>query len=127
MMQGIVDRNCEAKIRLAVGNADGQRQMIDALIDTGFTGFLMLPMAVVVNLKLQVYRRETGILADGSRRTFDVYRGLVLWDGEKRSVDINASESEPLVGMNLLYGYRIQIDATEGGLVSITRLSKGKS
>lgn len=74
MMHGVVDRNCEAKIRLAIGNADGRRQMIDALIDTGFTGFLMLPMSVVMDLSLKVYRRETGILADGSRRTFDMYR-----------------------------------------------------
>lgn len=43
-MQGIVDQNCEAMIRLVVGNADSQRQVVDAVIDTGFTGFLTLPV-----------------------------------------------------------------------------------
>jgi clan AA aspartic protease len=123
MMQGIVDQNCEATIRLVVGNADSQRQMIDAVIDTGFTGFLTLPVSVLVDLKLRAYRREEGILGDGSTCIFDVYRGLVIWDGELRRIDINESDTEPLVGMSLLYGYRMQLDAIEGGTVTIQALS----
>ena len=116
MMQGIVNQNCEAMIRLIVGNADSQRQVIDAVIDTGFTGFLTLPLSVLTNLNLRAYRREEGILGDGSTCIFDVYRGLVNWDGEFRRIDINASETTPLVGMSLLYGYRIQLDAIEEGI-----------
>jgi clan AA aspartic protease len=123
MMQGIVDQNCEATIRLVVGNADSQRQMIDAVIDTGFTGFLTLPFSVLVDLNLRAYRREEGILGDGSTCIFDVYRGLVIWDGELRRIDINESDTEPLVGMSLLYGYRMQLDAIEGGTVTIQALS----
>ncbi|NJM64292.1 MAG: clan AA aspartic protease [Acaryochloris sp. RU_4_1] len=110
MMQGIVDRNCEAIIRLAIGNAGSQRQMVDAVIDTGFTGFLTLPFSVLTDLNLRAYRREEGILGDGSTCIFDVYRGLVIWDGELRRIDINESNTEPLVGMSLLYGYRVQFD-----------------
>jgi clan AA aspartic protease len=123
MMQGIVDRNCEATIRLVVGNTDSQRQVIDAIIDTGFTGFLTLPLSVLLNLGLQAYRREQGTLGDGSTCIFDVYRGMVNWDGEFRRIDINASETTPLVGMSLLYGYRVQFDAIERGLVTIQSLS----
>jgi clan AA aspartic protease len=110
MMQGIVDQNCEATIRFVVGGLDSQRQVVDAVIDTGFTGFLTLPLSVLSSLGLRLYRREEGILGDGSTCVFDVYRGLVIWDGELRKVDINASESTPLVGMSLLYGYRMQLD-----------------
>lgn len=123
MMQGIVDQNCEATIRLVVGNVDSQRQMIDAVIDTGFTGFLTLPSSVLADLNLRAYRREEGILGDGSTCIFDVYRGLVIWDGELRRIDINESDTEPLVGMSLLYGYRMQLDAIEGGTVTIQALS----
>jgi clan AA aspartic protease len=123
MMQGIVDQNCEATIRLVVGNVDSQRQMIDAAIDTGFTGFLTLPSSVLADLNLRAYRREEGILGDGSTCVFDVYRGLVIWDGELRRIDINESDTEPLVGMSLLYGYRMQLDAIEGGTVTIQALS----
>jgi clan AA aspartic protease len=123
MMQGIVDQNCEARIRLVIGNADSQRQTIDAIIDTGFTGFLTLPLSVLTRLELQAYRREAGTLGDGSVCIFDVYRGLVIWDGESRSIDINLSETVPLVGMSLLYGYRLQVDTIEGGIVKIQSLS----
>ncbi|MBW4579226.1 MAG: clan AA aspartic protease [Tildeniella nuda ZEHNDER 1965/U140] len=123
MMHGIVDQNCEATIRLVVGNANSQRQVIDAVIDTGFTGFLTLPLPILNSLNLQAYRREAGTLGDGSTCIFDVYRGVVLWDGEVRRIDINESETEPLVGMSLLYGYRVQLDAIEGGTVIIQSLS----
>jgi clan AA aspartic protease len=123
MMHGIVDRNCEATIRLVVGNVDSQRQLIDAVIDTGFTGFITLPLAVITSLDLKLYGREEGSLGDGSSCIFDVYTGLVIWDGELRRIDVNASETTPLVGMSLLYGYRMQLDAIEGGSVTIQSLS----
>ena len=123
MIQGIVDHNCEATIRLVIGNAESQRQVIDAVIDTGFTGFLTLPLSVLTNLNLRAYRREAGILGDGSTCIFDVYRGFIHWDGTFRQVDINAADASPLVGMSLLYGYRVQFDAIEGGTVTIQSLN----
>jgi clan AA aspartic protease len=122
MMNGIVNQNCEATIRLVVSNQSKQRRAIDAVIDTGFTGFLTLPLIVINSLNLRLYSREEGTLGDGSTCIFDVYSGLVIWDGEYRYIDVNAAETEPLVGMSLLYGYRIQLDAIEGGIVVIQSL-----
>ena len=123
MMNGIVDQNCEATLRLVVSNESKQRQVIDAVIDTGFTGFLTLPLTVINSLNLRLYSREEGTLGDGSTCIFDVYSGLIIWDGEYRYVDVNAAETEPLVGMSLLYGYRMQLDAIEGGIVVIQSLN----
>ncbi len=123
MMNGIVDQNCEAKIRLVVSNESKQTEVIDAVIDTGFTGFLTLPLTVINSLNLQLYSREEGTLGDGSTCIFDVYSGLVICDGEYRYIDVNAAETDPLVGMSLLYGYRMQLDAIEGGTVTIQALS----
>jgi clan AA aspartic protease len=123
MINGIVDQNYEATIRLIVTNASEQRQLINAVIDTGFTGFLTLPLTVIDSLNLNLYSREEGVLGDGSTCIFDVYSGLVIWDGEYRYIDVNASETDPLVGMSLLYGYRIQLDAIKGSTVTIQALS----
>ena len=82
----------------------------------------MLFLSVIQQLDLQVYRHEVGVLADGSRRTFNVYRGSVICDGERRSVDCNASEAYSLIGMSLLYGYRMQINVIEGSRVTISKL-----
>ena len=122
MMYGKIDQNFEAMIRLVVGNSESKRQTIDALIDTGFTGFLSLPIVVISDLNLKLCGREEGTLGDGSLCTFDVYRGFIIWDGQLRRIDINAAETTSLVGMSLLKGYRMQLDAIVGGEVSIRSL-----
>ena len=123
MMNGIVDQNCEATLRLVISKETKQGQVIDAVIDTGFTGFLTLPLFVISSLGLELYSREEGTLGDGSTRIFDVYTGLVIWDGEYREIDVNAAETDPLIGMSLIYGYRMQLDAVEGGMVTLQALS----
>ncbi|WP_293073541.1 hypothetical protein [Moorena sp. SIO3H5] len=35
MMYGVVNTNCEATIRLVVGNENAQRQMIEAVVEGG--------------------------------------------------------------------------------------------
>jgi clan AA aspartic protease len=122
MMQGIVDQNCEATIQLVVSNTNKQRKVIDAVLDTDFTGFLTLPLTILTAVNLQAYSREEGTLGDGSTCIFEVYSGFVIWDGEFRRIDINASEASPLIGMSLLYGYREQFDTVEGGTVTIQSL-----
>jgi predicted aspartyl protease len=53
---------------------------------------------------------------------FDFYTATVIWDGQYREVDIAASETDPLLGMAMLYGYRLQVDNVEGGIVEIKAL-----
>jgi len=47
----------------------------------------------------------------------------VIWDGTRRIVEIDAVDTDPLIGMGLLYGYDIRIQAIEGGSVTIEALS----
>ena len=119
MMQGFVNQNCEAMIQVAVGHANKRKQMINAVIDTGFTGFLSLPQSLIISLELPWYFRDVGTLGDGSEVIFEMYKATVIWDGQGRIIDVAASEADPLIGMSLLYGFRVQIDAVEGGVVTI--------
>ncbi len=118
MMQGYVNENFEAIISVAVKNG-GKFKSIDAVIDTGFTGFLSLPIAIIMELELQWSYRDRATLGDGSETVFDVYNAEIVWNGQLREIEIDAAETEPLLGMALLRGYRLQIDTIEGGLVSI--------
>jgi clan AA aspartic protease len=122
MIQGVVNARREAVLPLVVGNGDGARKLIDAVIDTGFNGFLSLPSAVIVSINLPWSASDIVTLGDGSEALFDLYAATVIWDGQYREVDVAESETEPLVGMALLYGYRLQIDAVEGGIVRIEEL-----
>ena len=122
MIQGITNLRCEATLPLVVGNAVGKRKAVDTVIDTGFNGFLTLPSAVITVLDLPWNASDLVTLGDGSEALFDLYSATIIWDGQYREIDIAESETEPLIGMALLYGYRLQIDAIEGGIVRIEAL-----
>jgi len=74
MMQGFVNQSCEAIIRVAVGSANSPKQMVEALIDTGFTGFLSLPLSTITALGLSWHFRDVGTLGDGSEVIFEMYK-----------------------------------------------------
>jgi clan AA aspartic protease len=122
MMFGVVNTNCEAIIKVAVGRIGSPKATVDAVIDTGFTSFLSLPLSIITNLDLPWHYRDVGTLGDGSEVVFEIYKAAVIWDGQNQIVDVAASDADPLVGMGLLYGFKLQIEAVEGGTVTIEAL-----
>jgi clan AA aspartic protease len=123
MITGTVSAFREAIIRLVVRGPQGQEQQIEAVIDTGFNGSLTLPSALVSMLALPFRRRGRAQLADGSSSLFDIFEATVVWDGQPRRVSVDAVETDPLVGMGLLYGYELMVQAIDGGSVSIQALA----
>lgn len=122
MIYGVVNLRREATLPLVVGNSIGQRESINTVINTGFDGFLSLPYETITRLGLPWRTSNTATLGDGSEVLFDFYTATVIWDGQYRAIDIAESVTEPLLGMAMLYGYRLQIDAVEGGIVKIEAL-----
>jgi clan AA aspartic protease len=122
MMQGYVNQNCEATILVVVRNST-KLKSINAVIDTGFTGFLSLPSDIITELDLPWSYRDRGTLGDGSEVLFDIYDAVAIWDGKSQEIEVNSAETDPLIGMSMLRGYRLQVDAIEGGLVTIIDLS----
>jgi clan AA aspartic protease len=123
MILGNVSLRCEAMLPLVVDNANGKQQVIDAVIDTGFNGFLTLPPEIISKLDLPWSGSDTVTLGDGSETLFDIYSARIIWDGQLREIDIAESETEPLIGMGLLYGYKLQIEVIERGIVTITAIA----
>lgn len=122
MMQGRVNQNCEAILPIVIKN-NSTTQQVDAVIYTGFSGFLTLPSDIISTLQLSWEGRDIATLGDGTFCTFEVYTGLVIWDGEYHEIYINESETIPLIGMRLLRTYDLHIQTIEGGLVTIKKLS----
>ena len=119
MITGQVNADREAIVRLTVRGPQGQEQEIEAVIDTGFTGFLTLPPAIIAALGLPWRGFGEALLGDGSLHTFDVYRAVVDWDGQDRTIEADAADTEPLIGMGLIYGHELRIVALDGGPVTI--------
>ena len=122
MIEGTVNENCEATIRLTLHGIAGEKHEIEAIIDTGFTGHLTLPMALIDQLSLSWQNRAQALLADGSLHVFDAYLGTILWNGQDRTVEVDAADTEPLVGMELLRGHCLRVDVVENGAVKIEAL-----
>lgn len=123
MIIGNVNAHLEAIVQLVVLDSRQQQQEIQAVIDTGYTGFLTLPPEDVTFLGLTWYARQEGILGDGSLSIFDVYEASIIWDGQTRIIEVDEAQTEPLIGMGLIEGYQLQIQGVVGGLVTITALS----
>lgn len=122
MISGAVSASLEATVRLLVRGSGGQEQEIDAVIDTGFNGFLTLPPLQIAALALSRLGRGRAILADGSEDVFDIYEATVMWDGQPLQVEVDAADTDPLIGMALLDGYELRIQVVDGGSVIIEAL-----
>ncbi|MFO1433836.1 MAG: clan AA aspartic protease [Candidatus Competibacteraceae bacterium] len=122
MITGVVTPFHQATIRFTVRGPKGHEQEIEAVIDTGFDGALSLSPAYITALGLPWCRRGRALLADGTESLFEIYETTVVWDGVPRRVAVDAADIEPLVGMRLLDGYELTIQAVVGGQVFIRAL-----
>lgn len=122
MITGAVNRNIEARIQLTIHDINGQSQETEAVIDTGFSGYLTLPFSLITLLGLPWHGRQPGFLADGRLQFFDVYEATVIWDGQARTIEVEATDSKPLIGMDMMRGYDLQIQVESGGTVTIKPL-----
>jgi clan AA aspartic protease len=121
MIVGIVQGR-EPRIRLTIRGLRGRQQEIEAVVDTGYTGWLTLPPHVIGALNLPWRSFGCGTLADGSVSLFDVYQAKVVWDGRVRSVFVDEFAATPLVGMALLKGREFRMQARARGRVTIKPL-----
>ena len=119
MIEGFVNANLEAVVTLPLRGPAGQEREIDAVIDTGFNGFLTLPPMLVADLGLSIVGEGEAVLADGGEVSFNVYGVTVLWGGLPRYVETGAVGNESLVGMSMLNGHNLNIDVESEGRVLI--------
>jgi clan AA aspartic protease len=107
-------------IPVSVLDSDGEYREIEATIDTGFVGGLLLPTQTVQELELPRLGATLALLADGTMTRLPTYIGTVLWGEEEREIEIIAAARDlPLVGVELLLGSTAHFEFFEGGEVSI--------
>jgi clan AA aspartic protease len=123
MIVGVVTPDREPIIQIVVHGPSSREHQSEALVDTGFDGWLTLPAETIERLELQWRRRGRALLADGSECVFDIYEGALEWDGAFRRIAIDEADTAPLAGMSLLDGYELNVQVREGGSVTIKLLS----
>lgn len=123
MIVGIVNADFEAIISLSICDSKGKIYTQDAIVDTGFNGWLSLPPDMIARLDLKWKRRGRAILGDGSECIFNVYEAVVIWDGNYLTIPIDEAESEPLVGMSLMENYQLTVQVFEEGSIEIRKIN----
>jgi len=119
MIRGVVNDRNEIRIPLPVLDGAGFEQVIEAILDTGFDGWLGLPNALISSLQLLRVAELPVRFGDGRVELIDYYEAKVIWDGVERIVDVRALDGEILIGMALLSGYDLRARVVIGGSVEI--------
>ena len=121
MMTGMINDSREAVLMMRVQAANGQEVEVESVLDTGYNGSLSLPPKVIASLALPMRGSRYVTLGDGSMVLLNIYRATVIWDGQPRPVQVMETEDVSLIGMSLLYGYRVILDVVDGGFVTIEK------
>ena len=124
MIGYVIERNEVLFPVIAVNALDQnlQPQQIYSVIDTGFTGDIMLPPRIIQMIKPYYDGDVMTELADGSTISTDAYIGNLLWHGVRKEIEIIEADGYPLIGMNLLRGSTVNIQTVAGGAVHINKI-----
>ena len=122
ILRGSVNSSVEARVRLRLRGPSGVSDDVDALVDTGYSGALSLPMLLAKQLGLIQGRGGVIFLADGSSSTYVSFDVELEWLGKFRPVVASAIGDDVVIGMVLLSGHALMIEATVGGAVTIVPL-----
>ena len=109
-LAGTVSAQGDPLVELLVAGPGGQA-VVRCVVDTGFTGALLLPAPVVGRLQLPRVRSTRALMADGTSVVLNGYRAEVEWLGRRRRVQAFASPSpEALIGYGMLSAHRLTVD-----------------
>jgi clan AA aspartic protease len=122
MITGRMTEQRTAAIALHLRGTRGQVETVDAVIDTGFNGFLTLPLPQIARLRFPYEGNIEAVLGDGREVKLDIFMGTVVWEGRHRDGVVLAADGSPLVGVALLAGHRVTLEISDNGSVSIEPL-----
>jgi clan AA aspartic protease len=88
-------------------------------LNTGFDGYLTLPLDIARHIIIMPLGPEVHTLADGSRVRCPVGSTRIDWNEEERETEVLIVGKNPLMGTRLLEGAQLTIEMNEGGEVFV--------
>lgn len=122
MIRGRVNLYHQALLPIEIRDSNGQVELIEFVLDTGFDGCLTLPSEVIQRLGLEREDMVKVTLAGGEEREWDSWYGRIIWHGRSREILVLESAGECLLGMELLEGSQVTIQVRIDGEVVIEEL-----
>lgn len=111
-MNGWVDSGGRALVFITVKpTAQSSPKQLEAWIETGFTGELVLPQTTIVTLGLSQSGTVRAELGDGSAVVMDTYTCLIDWFGQEKQIEVVTNNGRyPLIGVGLLHDHKVTVD-----------------
>ena len=111
-MNGLIDQNGRALLSIIVSaNLNTSAASINAWIDTGFTGDLVVANSLIAEMQLPQSGTVDAILADGSLVELPTYTCFVDWFGRRRQLEVVSNDGEyALLGVGLLVGLELRLN-----------------
>ena len=122
-MEGRCNDTLDLILELHVINDQRQAVVVDAVIDTGFSGAVSVPADVVNQLDLLFARQVVGYLADGSTTIVELYFARLLCGTRMVETEIAAAGTQALIGVQFLAGQRLTADFEINGSVYLQPIS----
>ncbi len=91
MIAGQVDSILEPIVVLTISGESAGPLKVPFVVDTGYTGQILLPRNLIDGLRLHWLRDDRSMLADGSIIRHEVFSAWIVWDGEIREVAVDES------------------------------------
>ncbi|HID56347.1 TPA: hypothetical protein EYP37_07445 [Candidatus Poribacteria bacterium] len=111
MIEGYISNSGAPVIKIKV---KGRRDeiIVEGILDTGFDGYLCLPIPIAVSLGLELIKVVRTELADGTILEDElVFAGEAEWDGSMAGIDILLTRADDvLLGTGFLRGYQVRLD-----------------
>ena len=123
MITGAVSTLRFPSIAIELIDGEGRSRVIDAHLDTGFSGELTLPKAAIAELGIKMIDRSNYYrIGNNELALFNAYAATIRWHGGLRQVTAMESEIFPVVGVGLLWENNLSVDFIIGGNVAIREL-----
>ena len=111
-MNGVVDLQGRSLLTVLVRVESGAAASpVEAWIDTGFTGELVMPRSEIDRMSLKPGLMVRAVMADGRNSRLKSFVAWIDWFDETLEVEVVAGEGETtLLGVGLMLGRRLVVD-----------------
>ena len=86
MISGSVNTFKQAIVPLELHDSGGQTETVDAVVDSGYSGYLSVTPDIATRLQLPFREMRTYELGSGEMFDFAIHDATILWDGHVQVV-----------------------------------------
>ena len=118
MITGIVNPDFDPINQISICGSDGKVYTQDAIVDTGFNGWLSLPPDLIAKRRGRAF-----LVMEVNASSMSIkYKAVLFSGGNFLTILIDEGDSEPLVSMSVMEGYQLMVQVPEGGHVELSKV-----